>query len=120
MNDKDYYRDNLLLKKPGVQYEFSEEEIEEYMKCAADPIYFIKNYVKIISLDEGLITFAMHDFQEEMVTAFNENRFSIVRVGRQSGKCESYKSLINMKNKFTGEIKQIEIGKFFESIKNNA
>ena len=44
------------------------------------------NNVKIISLDEGIIYFNMHDYQEEMVNAFHNNRFTIVRIGRQSGK----------------------------------
>jgi hypothetical protein len=83
---KTTYRDNIQLKRVGVQYEFSKEELDEYLKCAEDPIYFIRNYVKIISLDDGLITFNMHEYQEEMVDAFHNNRFSIVRIGRQSGK----------------------------------
>lgn len=84
--EKQHYRDNLLLKRVGVQYEFSKEELEEYFKCSKDPIYFIRKYVKIISLDEGIIYFNMHDYQEEMVNAFHNNRFTIVRIGRQSGK----------------------------------
>lgn len=83
---KDFYRDNPLLKRVGVQYEFEQWQLDEYLKCSQDPIYFIRNYVKIISLDEGLILFDMHDYQEEMVNAFHNNRFSIVRIGRQSGK----------------------------------
>lgn len=86
MADKDYYRDNISLKRPGVQYEFTKDQLDEYLKCAEDPIYFIRNYVKIISLDQGIILFDMHDYQEEMVRAFHENRFTIVRIGRQSGK----------------------------------
>lgn len=84
--DKEFYRDNPHLKKVGVSYHFEKWQEDEIDKCAEDPIYFIRNYVKIISLDEGIIFFDMHDYQEEMVTAFHENRFSIVRIGRQSGK----------------------------------
>jgi hypothetical protein len=80
------YRDNLLLKRVGVSYDFEQWQLEEITKCSEDPIYFIRNYVKIISLDEGIIYFNMHDYQEEMVHAFHNNRFSIVRIGRQSGK----------------------------------
>lgn len=86
MSEKEYYRDNISLKRPGIQYEFTQEQLEEYIKCSEDPIYFIRNYVKIISLDQGIILFDMHDYQEEMVRAFHENRFTIVRIGRQSGK----------------------------------
>ena len=80
------YRDNILLKRVGVSYNFEKWQLDELHKCSEDPIYFIRTYVKIISLDEGIIYFNMHDYQEEMVNAFHNNRFSIVRIGRQSGK----------------------------------
>ena len=118
--DKQHYRDNINLKRPGVQYEFSKEQIDEYLKCAEDPIYFIKNYMKIISLDEGIVLFNMYPFQEEMVNTFHENRFSIVRVGRQSGKCTKENSYISIRCKKTGEIQKINIGEFYNNIKNNS
>lgn len=84
--DKQHYRDNINLKRPGVQYEFSKEQIDEYLKCAEDPIYFIKNYMKIISLDRGIINFEMYDYQEEMILSFIQSRRNVVRSSRQSGK----------------------------------
>ena len=51
-----------------------------------DPIYFIQKYVRIISLDEGLISFKLYDFQKEMVGTFHNNRFTICKLPRQSGK----------------------------------
>jgi hypothetical protein len=82
-----YYRDNPNLRRNGIEnWEYEQWQKEEIRKCIIDPIYFIRNYVKIINLDEGLVLFDMHDYQEEMVRAFHENRFSIVRIGRQSGK----------------------------------
>ena len=53
---------------------------------AQDPVYFIKNYIKIVSLDDGVINFNLYDFQEKMVTNFHENRFNIAKLPRQSGK----------------------------------
>ena len=111
---KSTYRDNLLLKRVGVSYDFEQWQLEEITKCSEDPIYFIRNYVKIISLDDGIIYFNMHDYQEEMVDAFHNNRFSIVRIGRQSGKCLSINTNIRIRNKKTGEIKNISIGEFYE------
>ena len=86
-NDKLYYRDNPSLRREGIKnWEFEQWQEDELAKCIVDPIYFIRNYVKIINVDEGLVLFDMHDYQEEMVNAFHNNRFSIVRIGRQSGK----------------------------------
>jgi hypothetical protein len=82
---KDNYRDNPLLKRVGVDIQYTEEQVQEYIKCAKDPIYFAK-YIKIITLDEGLVPFKLYDFQEEMVKIFHENRFVITKCPRQVGK----------------------------------
>jgi hypothetical protein len=82
---KDSYRDNPLLKRVGVQIPFTEEQVEEYVKCAQDPIYFAK-YIKIITLDEGVVPFKMYDFQKDMINTFHNNRFTIMKCPRQVGK----------------------------------
>jgi hypothetical protein len=86
VTDKTAYRDNPLLKKAGVQLEYTQEQIEEYVKCAKDPIYFAQNYVKIVNVDEGLINFKMWDFQKKMLATFRDNRFVITKCPRQVGK----------------------------------
>lgn len=83
---KEFYRDNIKLKRPGVNYEFTKEQIDEYVKCSEDPIYFIKNYVYIISLDHGLIKFKLYPYQEKMVETFVQKRFVICKLPRQVGK----------------------------------
>jgi len=80
------YLGNPNLKKSNVPQEFSKEEVAEYLKCAKDPIYFIRTYIRIVSLDEGVIPFAMYDFQEAMVQKFHDHRFNIAKLPRQSGK----------------------------------
>ena len=81
-----HYKGNPNLKAENVQIEFTKENIQEYIKCKEDPIYFAKNYIKIVSLDDGLIPFSMYDFQEELITNFHENRFNIAKLPRQTGK----------------------------------
>ena len=54
MTDQNQYLGNPNLKKTNVSVEFTKEQIQEYQKCMDDPIYFIENYMKIVSLDEGL------------------------------------------------------------------
>ena len=82
----DIYLGNPLLKKANVKIDFTEEQIQEYVKCAEDPVYFTKNYVQIVSLDEGLVPFKMWDFQEELIEKFHANRFNIAKLPRQTGK----------------------------------
>jgi hypothetical protein len=80
------YRDNPLLKKAGVKVEYTQEQVDEYIKCAKDPVYFAKNYIKIVNVDEGLINFKMWPFQEKMLRLFKDNRFVITKCPRQVGK----------------------------------
>ena len=92
-NPGDFYLGNPNLKKVGTQIDFTQDQIQEYIKCKDDPVYFAKNYIKIISLDEGIVPFKMWDFQEELITKFHENRFNIAKLPRQTGKsttCVSY------------------------------
>lgn len=80
------YLGNPKLKRSGVQVEYTNEQLIEITRCIKDPVYFIKNYVKIVNVDLGLIPFDMWDFQEEMVRGFHNNRFSIAKMPRQVGK----------------------------------
>ena len=80
------YLGNPNLKRANVQQNWTKKQLLEYSKCMEDPLYFIQNYVKIVSLDEGLIPFKMYPFQKEMVGTFHNNRFTICKLPRQSGK----------------------------------
>jgi len=84
--DVNQYLGNPLLKKANVSVEFTKEQIQEYQKCMDDPVYFIQEHMKIVSLDEGLVPFKMYDFQQNMVKTFHDNRFTICKLPRQSGK----------------------------------
>ena len=83
---EDIYLGNPLLKKANVAQEFTQEQILEFMACKQDPVYFAKQYVKIVSLDEGLVPFEPYDFQERLINNFHENRFNICKMPRQTGK----------------------------------
>ncbi|AHB80955.1 terminase large subunit [Synechococcus phage S-MbCM100] len=86
MSTTEQYLGNPNLKKANVATEFSPEEVQEYLKCADDPVYFIQTYIRIVSLDKGLIPFDMYDFQVDMTRKFHDNRFNIAKLPRQSGK----------------------------------
>ena len=87
------YLGNPNLKKANTQIEFTEEQILEFLKCKEDPVYFARNYIKIVSLDHGLVPFSMYPFQEKLIQNFHDNRFNICKMPRQTGKsttCVSY------------------------------
>ena len=84
--DKGAYKGNPLLKGRGETHEFTQEQVKEFIKCSQDPEYFLTNYIKVISLDDGIIPFHPYPFQQKLVSSFNENRFTICKLPRQSGK----------------------------------
>ena len=84
--NNDHYLGNPLIKAANTPVEFTPEQIEEYMKCANDPVYFVENYIKIVHVDRGLIPFEMYPFQENIVRTIHSNRFTICKLPRQSGK----------------------------------
>ena len=86
MAENQIYLGNPNLKKANVPTHFTPKQVKEFLKCSNDPIYFIRKYINIVSLDEGIIPFDMYDFQEEMVDRFHHNRFNIAKLPRQSGK----------------------------------
>ena len=85
-NNEFGYLGNPSVKRDGVETEFTKEQVLEYHKCMQDPAYFACTYIKIISLDEGLVPFDLYPYQEKMFNHFQNNRFSIVLACRQSGK----------------------------------
>ena len=86
MSGTDIYLGNPNLKKANTTIEFTQEQIEEYIKCKDDPIYFAKTHIKIVTLDHGLQPFKLYDFQEKLVNNFHQNRFNICKMPRQTGK----------------------------------
>ena len=82
----DQYLGNPNLKKAHTKSRFTKKQVDEVMKCLEDPKYFIENYLKIVTIDKGLVPFEMYDFQRKMVDTFHDNRFTICKLPRQSGK----------------------------------
>ena len=86
MATTDQYLGNPNLKKAHTPSRFTKKQIEEVVKCLDNPKYFIENYLKIVTIDKGLVPFEMYDFQRKMVDTFHDNRFTICKLPRQSGK----------------------------------
>ena len=89
-----YYLSNPLLKAANVNVQFTQEQIQEYIKCKDDPIYFIKTYVKIISLDHGLIPFNLYTYQEKFIRSIHEENRVISMQPRQHGKSQTVAAYI--------------------------
>lgn len=80
------YLGNPNLKNVGQKINWTEKTLEEYVLCKENPEHFIENYVKIVHVDRGLVPFEMYDYQRDMIRKFNDNRFVICKMPRQTGK----------------------------------
>jgi hypothetical protein len=81
--NEEHYLGNPLLKRANVSVELSQDQLLELVKCSDDPNYFAKNYIKIVTLDQGLVNFEPYPFQEKMLDNFHNNRFNICKLPRQ-------------------------------------
>lgn len=85
-NSKFFYMGNQKLKRSNVPVNFTKQQVKEYIKCSSDIVYFVRKYVKIVNVDQGIVPFNLWPFQEEMINTFANNRFSICKLPRQVGK----------------------------------
>lgn len=86
INNLTGYKGNINLKKSNQAIEWTPEIVQEYIKCSQDVVYFTETYMKIISIDEGLINFKLYPYQKEMLKNYKDNRFNITTTARQAGK----------------------------------
>lgn len=80
------YRGNDLIKRSGVQIEWTPEMFQEFLKCKNDPIYFCEKYMKILVKGQGLVPIDLYPYQRDMIIALKDNRFNIFATARQAGK----------------------------------
>ena len=94
INNKEGYRNNPKLKLPGVELQYTEEQLKEYVKCAKDPVYFCEKYIKVKTLDKGIVPFNLYQYQKNFVNAIHDSRFTISKWPRQCGKSTCVTSYI--------------------------
>ena len=77
---------NPQIKKAFATDEYTPEMVMLVARCARDPIYFMKNFIKVQHPVKGTVKFDMYDYQERFVEAMHNNRFTITLQPRQCGK----------------------------------
>lgn len=99
------YLGNALLKGPGVKIEYTPEQMEEYVHCSEDLEYFLTKYFYIRSLDKGPILFDLYDYQKRFLKEIRNNRFTICKFPRQTGKTSCVTGDILHMTQFTPDYK---------------
>ena len=80
------YNGNANLKKKGIEIEWTQDKIQEFVKCAKDPAYFAEQYINIVHVDRGLISIELYDYQRDIIDKITNNRRCAVVTSRQAGK----------------------------------
>ena len=108
---------NTKLLKPELVRRYTPEEIDDYKRCAVDPIYFAEKCY--LMTPEGLKPCKLRDYQKDYIRHLQHNRFSIFLSCRQSGKCFSYLSSIKifLKNISQNDVIKEKLNYFY--IKDN-
>lgn len=81
-----FFRNNRSLKAAGAVIKLTPVQVQDYARCAQDPVYFIENFVKVSTIGGKVVLFKLRPYQMEMVLAFINDRNVIVKAARQSGK----------------------------------
>jgi hypothetical protein len=80
------FRNNPNLRPEGTKIAYTAEMMDEYVKCAQDPLYFIENYVHVVHLDRGIVKMELREYQKRMILGYHDNRKTICLTPRQYGK----------------------------------
>ena len=80
------YKRNPNLKRVGQEIPFMREQVEEYIRCKDDVVYFLNNYFFITTIDRGKQIIELWDYQEDIINLIHENRKTIVLSARQISK----------------------------------
>lgn len=110
------YKKDMTLRGAFIDFPYTEAQILEINKCSKDIFYFIQNYINILTLEDGLQLFEPFQYQKNMLKLMDENRFTIFTTSRQAGKCVHPSTKITVRNKVTGLIDELPIGKFYDII----
>ena len=112
LNERLWFKNNNGIRRPGLKFSMTQEELEEYIKCKLSVYYFAEHYCKIKLEDGSIGQMKLRDYQKDIIKLYTENRYSILMASRQSGKCSEFNSVLTLKDS-NGLIFKINIGKLY-------
>lgn len=75
-----------IVKKPHAKIDYTEKNLLDLMQCMDDPLFFMKNFMKVQHPTRGALQFNPYLYQERMIRGMHEHRFACVMTARQCGK----------------------------------
>lgn len=84
-----FYENNTKLLKGDLVFERTDAEIQEWLKCKNDIIYFVEKYCQLMT-PEGIKHVKLRDYQKNYLRHLEKHRLSIYLACRQCGKCNLF------------------------------
>ena len=81
-----WFKNEVGVRRSGLTFKVSEDEIQEYIRCKIDINYFAEKYCRIKTEDGSVQNIKLRDYQKEILNLYTKNRFSILCGSRQIGK----------------------------------
>jgi hypothetical protein len=95
-NEKIWFSNNPGVRKAHMSFAMTDKEMIEYIRCKKSVHYFAQKYCKIKREDSTIGEIKLRDYQKDIISLFDENRFSILLASRQIGKCTSFKTKVKI------------------------
>ena len=94
-----FFFGNQQLRKPFLQFEYTKEEIETMVRCKNDINYFANHFAYTMNPSTGALNLiTLRDYQEALLNTINDNRYTVIVAARQSGKCVSHNTEVEVGN----------------------
>ena len=94
-----WFKNEVGVKRAGITFAMTPDEIQEYIKCKLDIQYFAEKYCRIKTEDGSVQNIKLRDYQKKILDLYTNSRFSILCGSRQIGKCSWFNSLVNIDGK---------------------
>ncbi len=108
-----WFENQIGVRRTGITFRWTDEEIKEWVKCAKDIYYFAEKYCRVKTEEGDVNNIKLRDYQYDILDLYTKNRFSILMGSRQIGKCVTFNTLVDLES---GE--RVRIGILYYTIKS--
>lgn len=81
-----FVRGNILLRKPDLNFDYTQEELDEFIRCKYDILHFAEKYCKLVDQTGRMNSITLRKYQKRLLRSMQTNKFVIILSGRQIGK----------------------------------
>lgn len=93
-----WFKGEVGVRRHGISFSFSDEELKEFIKCATDVSHFAEEHCKVKREDGTVGPIKLRDYQKDILELYDKNRFSILCGSRQIGKCVTFNTIIELED----------------------